>query len=40
MTDKQIEKVKARKGNKIQSFKIYFEEPKTFKVPLENWLEK
>lgn len=36
----KVEKVKARKGNKIQSFKIYFEEPKTFKVPLENWLEK
>ena len=36
----KVEKVKARKGNKIQSFKIYFEEPKNFKVPLDNWLEK
>lgn len=36
----KVEKVKAKKGNKIQSFKIYFEEPKPFEVPLDNWLEK
>lgn len=36
----KIEKVKSRKGNKIQSFRIYFEEPKLNQVPLNNWLEK
>ena len=36
----KIEKVRARKGNKIQSFRIYFEEPKPDQVPLHNWLEE
>jgi len=35
----RVEKVKARSGNKISSFRIYFSEPETFKVPLHNWLE-
>jgi len=35
----RVEKVKARSRNKISSFKIYFAEPETFKVPLHNWLE-
>lgn len=35
----RVEKVKARSGNKISSFRIYFAEPETFKVPLHNWLE-
>src|SRR5699024_7803222 len=35
----RVEKVKARSRNKISSFKIYFSEPETFKVPLQNWLE-
>lgn len=29
----KVEKVKARKGNKIQSFKIYFAEPNPLKIP-------
>lgn len=36
----KVEKVKARSGNKISSFKIYFEEPKLDKVPLNNWLKE
>lgn len=36
----KVEKIKARKGNKIQSFRIYFEEPKINVVPLNNWLDK
>ena len=35
----KVEKVKARSGNKISSFKIYFEESKLDRVPLINWLE-
>lgn len=35
----KVEKVKARSGNKISSFKIYFEESKIDRVPLINWLE-
>lgn len=35
----KVEKVKARSGNKISSFKIYFEESKLDQVPLINWLE-
>lgn len=36
----KVEKVKARSGNKISSFKIYFEESSIPKVPLYNFLEK
>lgn len=35
----RVEKVKARKGNKIQSFRIYFEEYVPPKIPMHNWLE-
>lgn len=35
----KVEKVKARSGNKISSFRIYFSEPEKIKVPLHNWLE-
>lgn len=35
----KVEKVKARSGNKISSFRIYFAEPEKLKVPLHNWLE-
>lgn len=35
----KVEKVKARKGNKISSFKIYFVESNKPRVPLHNWLE-
>lgn len=34
----KVEKVKARSGNKISSFRIYFAEPEKPKVPLHNWL--
>lgn len=34
----KVEKVKSRKGNKISSFRIYFEEPKIEHVPLTNWI--
>lgn len=36
----RVEKVKARKGNKISSFRIYFEEHQDFEVPLINYLEE
>lgn len=36
----KVEKVKARSGNKISSFRIYFSEPEKIKVPLHNWLEE
>lgn len=36
----KVEKVKARTGNKISSFKIYFEETTKSRVPLYNFLEK
>ncbi len=35
----RVEKVKARKGNKISSFRIYFQEPDILTVPMTNWLE-
>lgn len=35
----RVEKVKARKGNKISSFRIYFQEPDVLSVPMTNWLE-
>lgn len=35
----EVEKVKSRKSNKVQSLKIYFEEPKTVNVPLYNWVD-
>ena len=35
----KIEKVKARKGNKISSFRIFFKEPDVLTVPMTNWLE-
>lgn len=34
----RVEKVKARSGNKISSFKIYFEETTKPRVPLHNYL--
>ncbi len=33
-----VEKVKARKGNKISSFRIYFQEPVMRNVPMIDWL--
>ena len=36
----KVEKVKARSGNKISSFRIYFEESTKPRVPLYNFLEK
>ncbi|MFI3603699.1 replication initiation protein [Vagococcus fluvialis] len=36
----RVEKVKARKGNKISSFRIYFEEHQPFDIPLANYLEE
>lgn len=36
----KIEKVKSRSGNKISSFRIYFEESTKPRVPLTNYLEK
>lgn len=36
----KVEKVKARKGNKISSFRIYFEEYKREQIPLHNWTKK
>lgn len=35
----KVEKVKARKGNKISSFRIYFEEYQPFEIPLTNYLD-
>jgi len=35
----RVEKVKARKGNKISSFRIYFEENQPFEIPLTNYLD-
>lgn len=34
-----VEKVKARKGNKISSFRIYFQEPDVLTVPMTDWLD-
>jgi plasmid replication initiation protein len=34
----RVEKITGRKGNKIQSFKIFFEEYLPPKVPMHNWL--
>lgn len=34
----EVIKIKAKKGNKIQSFQIYFQEPKPLKVSMHNWL--
>lgn len=36
----KVEKIKAKKGNKISSFRIYFAEPEKIRVPLHNWLEE
>lgn len=36
----KVEKVKAKSGNKISSFRIYFEESTKPRVPLYNFLEK
>jgi len=35
----RVEKIKARKGNKISSFRIYFKEPEILNIPMDNWLE-
>lgn len=34
----EVVKIKAKKGNKIQSFQIYFQEPKPLKVSMHDWL--
>lgn len=35
----KVEKIKARKGNKISSFRIFFEEEQSFELPLTDYLD-